>query len=264
MPGFAPGSEFLWRDHEAEYWDLTQRTYRESFDPTYDGALKAGIPFCHSGTPYCDADYDYAKRPAAVHSAVGSVSLTGKIGKPMLTLHGSLDALLPIRTDSDVYIPMVRSAGRGALSRYYVIQAGNHVDGRYDLFPNQLRPILPCYRSAFADLELWVERGTAPPTSQSVAKPHSGDVVNSCSQLAPRSVRTASTTTAAAPTGSGTTGRTAAGTTSGSSTTGTGSGAVSNASDSRSLAATGLNGAVSAVGLLALLSAGWLYRRRRA
>jgi len=89
-----------------------------------------------------------------VHSAVGSVSLTGKIGKPML----SLDALLPIRTDSDVYIPMVRSAGRGALSRYYVIQAGNHVDGRYDLFPNQLRPILPCYRSAFADLELWVER----------------------------------------------------------------------------------------------------------
>jgi len=265
--GFAPGSEFLWRDHETEYWDLTQRTYRESFDPTYDGALKAGIPFCASGTPNCDADYNYAKRPAAVHRAVGSVSLTGKIGKPMLTLHGGLDALLPIRTDSDVYIPMVRNAGRGALSRYYVIQAGNHVDGRYDLFPNQLRPILPCYRSAFADLELWVERGTAPPTSQSVAKPNSGDVVNSCSQLAPRSVRTASTTTAASPTGSGTTGGTAAGTTSGSSTTGTtgtGSGAVNNASDSRSLAATGLNGAVSAVGLLALLSTGLLYRRRRA
>ena len=183
--GFAPGSEFLWPDHEAEYWDLTQRTYRESFDPNYDRALKAGIPFCHSGTPMCDADYNYAKRPAAVHNAVGSVSLTGKIGKPMLTLHGSLDALLPIRTDSDVYIPMVRNAGRGALSRYYVIQGGNHVDGRYDAYPSKLRPILPCYRSAFTDLERWVEHGARPPASQTVTRPTTGDVVNSCSQIAP-------------------------------------------------------------------------------
>ena len=32
--------------------------------------LEAGIPFCASGTPACDADYDYASRPAAVHDAV--------------------------------------------------------------------------------------------------------------------------------------------------------------------------------------------------
>ena len=68
--GFAPGSELLWDDHYAEYWDLTQRTYREEFDPGYDGALEAGNPFCQSGTPACDADYDYAKRPQAVHDAV--------------------------------------------------------------------------------------------------------------------------------------------------------------------------------------------------
>ena len=49
------------------------------------------------GTPTaCDADYDYASRPQAVKDAVASVSLTGKIRKPMLTLHGNLDALLPI------------------------------------------------------------------------------------------------------------------------------------------------------------------------
>ena len=40
--GFAPGSEVLWPDHYAEYWDLTQRTYREAFDPAYDGATRPG------------------------------------------------------------------------------------------------------------------------------------------------------------------------------------------------------------------------------
>ena len=80
------------------------------------------------------------------------VSLTGRIGKPMLTLHGTLDALLPIRTDSDVYTRMVRAAGRGALHRYYVIEGGSHVDSRYDRYPDALRPILPCYRAAFTAL----------------------------------------------------------------------------------------------------------------
>ena len=179
--GFAPGSEFLWDDHYAEYWDLTQRTYREEFDPDYDGALEAGIPFCQSGTPSCDADYDYASRPAAVKAAVAKVSLTGAIGKPMLTLHGTLDALLPIATDSDVYQRMVERAGSGSLHRYYVIEDGNHVDGRYDAHPDRLRPILPCYRRAFDALTAWVEQGTPPPPSRTVPDPKAGDVVNECS-----------------------------------------------------------------------------------
>jgi hypothetical protein len=61
--GFAPGSEMIWEHHYAVYWDLTQRTYREEMDPTYDMAVEAGVPFCASGTPYCDADYNYAARP---------------------------------------------------------------------------------------------------------------------------------------------------------------------------------------------------------
>ncbi len=90
----------------------------------YDGPLEGGIPFCQSGTPGCDADadYDYASRPQGVKDAVGRVALTGRIGKPMLTLHGTLDSLLPIRTDSDVYTRMIRDAGRGSLHRYYVIE----------------------------------------------------------------------------------------------------------------------------------------------
>lgn len=61
--GFEPGSESLWPDHYAVYWDLTQRVYREAFDPEYDGATKAGTPFCATGTApgtatACDAQYD--------------------------------------------------------------------------------------------------------------------------------------------------------------------------------------------------------------
>ncbi len=181
--GFAPGSEFLWDHHYAVYWDLTQRVYREEFDPTYDGATEAGTAFCQSGMPNCDADYDYAGRPQEVKDAVGKVSLTGKIGRPMLTLHGTLDALLPIGTDSDVYADMVRKSGRSNFHRYYVIEDGTHVDSLYDEFPDKLRPILPCYRTAFEALETWVESKGAyrPPESGFVPRPSGGDIVNTCS-----------------------------------------------------------------------------------
>ena len=178
--GFPPGSEFLWDYHYAYYWDLTQRIYREEFDPGYDGALEAGIPFCQSGTPNCDADYHYASRPRAVKDAVAKVALTGRIGKPMLTLHGTLDALLPPATDSDVYTRLIRQAGRGWQHRYYWIEDGNHVDGLYPAFPSELRPILPCYRTAFDQLVAWLENGTSPAPSGLVNRPAGGDVVNSC------------------------------------------------------------------------------------
>jgi hypothetical protein len=178
--GFAHGSEFLWDFHYRVYWDLTQRIYREEFDPAYDGALEAGIPFCQSGTPSCDADYDYSSRPQEVKDAVGKVSLTGEIGRPLLTLHGTLDTLLPPAVDSDVYAGLVRGAGRGPLHRYYRVEAGNHVDSLYDVYPDRLRPILPCYRAAFEALEAWVERHQLPPPNSLIAKPSGGDVVNNC------------------------------------------------------------------------------------
>jgi fermentation-respiration switch protein FrsA (DUF1100 family) len=178
--GFPAGSEFLWDYHYAVYWDLTQRIYREEFDPSYDGETEAGTAFCPSGTPDCDADYDYASRPREVRDAVAKVELTGRIGKPLLTLHGTLDALLPPAVDSDVYAELVAEAGRRRLHRYYLVEDGNHVDGLYDVFPAQLRPILPCYRDAFAALEAWVEDGERPPASGLLPRPASGDLANSC------------------------------------------------------------------------------------
>jgi hypothetical protein len=174
--GLAPGSEFLWPYHEQVYWDLTQRIYREEFDPSYDGATEAGTPYCASGTPACDADYDYAERPRSVHQAVARVSLTGKIRKPLITLQGTLDTLLPISLDGDVYARMVRSSD----FRYYRIVDGNHTDGLYDTYPDRLRPILPCFRAAFTALEGW-SAGHRPPPSATLPRPTSGDLANTCS-----------------------------------------------------------------------------------
>jgi hypothetical protein len=180
--GFPKGSEFLWDYHYAYYWDLTQRIYREELDPGYDGDLDAGVPFCRggTGTPGCDADYVYADRPKAVRDAVRSVQLTGRIGKPMITLHGTLDTLLPPKTDSDVYTRLIGRRGLDGRHRYYRIEDGNHVDGLYSTYPDRLRPMLPCARAAFTKLTRWVETGRKPPRDGFYARPDEGDLVNSC------------------------------------------------------------------------------------
>ncbi|WP_432083143.1 tannase/feruloyl esterase family alpha/beta hydrolase [Streptomyces sp. WAC 04229] len=182
--GFARGSEFLWPYHENAYWGVTQKIYRAEFDPAYDprcpgssagSSLEEILAPCAS-----DAAYDYAARPASVHRAVARVALTGRIGKPLITLHGDLDALLPKAADSDVYARMIDARGRGVLHRYYTVRGGTHVDGLYDTYPDRLRPILPCFRSAFDALTAWVERGTPPPADHTVGEPADGDVIDSC------------------------------------------------------------------------------------
>ncbi|TLP56911.1 3-hydroxybutyrate oligomer hydrolase family protein [Microbispora triticiradicis] len=178
--GFAPESDFLWPFHYQYYWDFTQRVFREEFDPAYDGDTEAGTPFCASGTPGCDTDYDYASRPAAVKQAMARVSLTGKIKKPLVIVHGTLDALLPIRVDSDVYAKMIADRHRDRLLRYYRVEDGTHVDSLYPAFPDRLRPLLPCFRSAFTALEAWIGRGTTPPPSATLPRPATGDLDNTC------------------------------------------------------------------------------------
>ncbi|MFR9675173.1 tannase/feruloyl esterase family alpha/beta hydrolase [Streptomyces sp. TR02-1] len=174
--GFPAGSEFLWPYHYAHYWDATQRIYREEFDPAYDGDREAGTAFCPGGTgPGCDTDYVYADRPRSVHRAVDRVGLTGRIGKPLITLHGTLDVLLPISEASDVYAGMVRDAGRGGLQRYYRIEDGTHVDGLFDEHPDRLRPLEPCFRSSLSVLENWLDGRSEPPRSRTVERPADAD-----------------------------------------------------------------------------------------
>ncbi|SNS83279.1 3HB-oligomer hydrolase (3HBOH) [Geodermatophilus pulveris] len=176
--GFARGSESLWPYHQQVYWGLTQKVYRAEFDPDYDptcpGAT-AGTTLPEILAPCAsDADYDaWFADPASqpVHDALARISLTGKIKKPLLTLHGTLDTLLPISTDSDVYAAMVADQHRDRLHRYYRIEGGNHVDSLVGLDPQRLRPMLPCARTAFDALTAWVEDREEPPASATVPRP---------------------------------------------------------------------------------------------
>ncbi|MFB4317996.1 tannase/feruloyl esterase family alpha/beta hydrolase [Actinomadura sp. 21ATH] len=164
--GYTPGSEFLWDYHFNVYWGLTQRIYREELDPAYEGD---------------ETDYDYASRPKQVRQAVARISLTGRIRKPMLTLHGTYDALLPITKNSDLYASMVRAQGKSRMHRYYRLEGGNHVDGLYGAYPGKLRPLLPCMRAAFTALERWTSlNGETPPPSTTLPRPATGDLANDC------------------------------------------------------------------------------------
>ncbi|WP_410789346.1 prolyl oligopeptidase family serine peptidase [Kribbella sp. C-35] len=127
--GFDPRSDFLWDYHYTVYWKLTQRIYAAELDPTYTGS---------------EADYDYAQRPEA-HRAIKRIALTGKIKKPLITIQGTYDSLLPITQDSDVYAEMARGTG---LHTYQRVEAGNHVDGLVDTHPDQLVPLVPLLQRA--------------------------------------------------------------------------------------------------------------------
>jgi hypothetical protein len=180
--GFEPGSELLWDLHHRVYWDLTQRIYREELDPSFDGALEAGITAdCPLGTLGCADDtwYDVSKRPA-VAEALRGLTLTGKLKRPLLSLHGDLDTLLPIGLHGTRYAELVAEQQRSRLHRLYVVERGQHVDSFVALFPEgALRAMLPCYTDAFDALVAWVERGVEPPASGPV-EPAAGAAVNDC------------------------------------------------------------------------------------
>jgi hypothetical protein len=177
--GFPSGSEPTWGYSHRAFWDPIQRILREEMDPTYDGDTLAGYPLCTPGSVDCDADYDLGSRPADVKDALERISLTGRIGKPLLELQGTLDTAVTPR-DSRLYATMIRSHGRAALSRLYEVEGGSHFEGLYALHPTLLRPMLPCFRDAFGALEKWTINGEEPPPSHVVTRDATADLVNTC------------------------------------------------------------------------------------
>ena len=202
--GFNPQSQPLWNYHWAIYWGLTQKIYRLEFDPEYTGYTCSdplGIgPSCVApaalAVPPTDPDalYNYAARVEqnpAILPRLQEVANTGNLQRPLITLHGDQDSLLPIATDSDLYVQLVARARKSSRHRYYVVQGGNHVDPQFDdhygvdSYGNTvLRPMLPCVRAAVDAIAAWVETGVAPPPNHTIARPQgasAADLANRCS-----------------------------------------------------------------------------------
>jgi pimeloyl-ACP methyl ester carboxylesterase len=155
---FGPNGSF-YETHANNYWDVTTCLYAKELDPSY-----AGLP----------ENYDYLARRKSAHLSpnIGKISTSGDIQRPMLTIHGTMDALLPITRHARPYRDAVVEAGKGGLHRLYEVQNGNHIErfGQSAFNFRQLELLQPHAHKAFDMLVDWVEGGKPPPPSQCVPR----------------------------------------------------------------------------------------------
>jgi hypothetical protein len=160
---FSPVLGSFWETHLNNYWDVTTCVFGKELDPLY------------AGTP---EDYDYLTRRQPYHLSprIGQISTGGHILRPLITVHGTMDALLPLGRHARPFRQSVVEAGRANLHRLYEIQNGNHIERYRQNCCNfiQLEFIQPHAHQAFHLLVDWVERGTAPPPGQCV--PRGGEI----------------------------------------------------------------------------------------
>jgi hypothetical protein len=109
---------------------------------TYLPTALKNDPTYAAGGPGAQAAHD--AMIAAVHDAIRSVELTGRLDKPLISLQGDTDTLLPIATDQDVYAALVADTGRGGAHAAYRIEGGTHTDGFAAIFPDRLADAAVC------------------------------------------------------------------------------------------------------------------------
>jgi hypothetical protein len=177
---FGTGGASLWAQYWGSFWEVTQCQWQKRFDPdwqTYNDGLNDV-----TGT----GGYNYLQRIAldpSIAAGVAAVATTGKIKKPLITVAGTLDSLLPIQRGARAYEAAVNASRKGnndqraAQYRLYEIQNGNHIESYKDrpitpttpAFP-QLEFIEPHAQEAFDLLVAHVEQNTPLPPSQCVAR----------------------------------------------------------------------------------------------
>jgi hypothetical protein len=180
-PDLMSGTTSLWSLYSNSYWEATLCQWQKRLDPSYDTY--------GSGT----GTYSYVDRLSAsdVGSDVAAIATTGNIGKPLITVAGTMDSLLPINLNARAYARAVTAAlsedrdegdherHRRPAYRLYEVQNGNHIEAYKDTFP-QLELIQPHAQHAFDLLTEAVEHGSALPPDQCI--PRGGSVTASPSQ----------------------------------------------------------------------------------
>jgi hypothetical protein len=151
--------------------------WQKRFDPTY-ATYVAGLD-----------NYNYSTRTEVpgVVSGLAAVATTGKIKRPLITVAGTMDALLPITRNAQAYEKLVNASRRGnktgrkAQYRIYEVQNGTHIENYATIFP-QLQLIQPYAQQAFDWLVNYVENRAALPPNQCIALPAAPNRANSISQ----------------------------------------------------------------------------------
>jgi hypothetical protein len=154
-----------WEDHWSTYWEVTLAHWQKRLDPAYD-TYGAG-----------PGAYGYAARRSAsdVAAQLAAFATTGCIQRPLVTVAGTMDALLPIDHHARAYARNVERAvgARGPAYRLYEVQNGGHIDGVAARFP-ELEIVERHARRAFDLLVAHVEKGLSLPPNQAI--PRGGDI----------------------------------------------------------------------------------------
>ena len=171
-PDIVSGATSFWGLHNAQFWEVTQCQWQKRLDPAYDTY--------GSGT----GTYNYVSRlsESDVGAQMAAFANTGKIRRPLVTVAGTMDALLPIKHHARAYARKVEAAAkekrdgedddrdnRRTAYRLYEVQNGNHIETYKNTFP-QLEFIQPHAQRAFDVLVSHVERGASLPPSQCIPR----------------------------------------------------------------------------------------------
>jgi hypothetical protein len=177
-PDIVIGAASLWGRYNGQFWEVTQCQWQKRLDPTYDTY--------GSGT----GTYNYVARLSAsdVGAQMAAFATTGKIKRPLVTVAGTMDALLPIDHHARAYARKVAAAAkhkhhgkgerdkddddRGPAYRLYEVQNGNHIETYQDTPPAfpQLELIQPHAQRAFDLVVEQVERGATLPPDQCIPR----------------------------------------------------------------------------------------------
>jgi len=187
-PDIVIGNASLWGRYSGQFWEVTQCQWQKRLDPAYDTY--------GSGT----GTYNYIARLSAsdVGAQMAAFATTGRIKRPLVTVAGTMDALLPIDHHARAYARKVAAAGehkhhghknrdkddddRAAAYRLYEVQNGNHIE-TYQVTPPafpQLELIEPHAQRAFDLIVDQVEHGAALPPDQCI--PRGGSISDSPAQ----------------------------------------------------------------------------------
>ena len=171
LPSQPPGQTFrsLWERYSNAFWEVTMCQWQKRLDRTYDTYV-AGL-----------GNYDYSARVkiSDVAQQVAAIATTGKIKKPLITVAGTMDALLPIQRGARAYQAKVDASRKGnndhreAQYRLYEVQNGNHIETYLDFFP-ELELIQPHAQRAFDLLVDHVENRAPLPPDQCI--PQGGSI----------------------------------------------------------------------------------------
>jgi hypothetical protein len=154
----------LWKLHYLTYWEITMCQWQKRLDSAYD-TYRAGL-----------ANYVYLSRVSASNVAenLAAFRTTGRIRRPLITLAGTMDALLPIDANARAYARRVAAMARedadsAPAYRLYEVQNGNHIESFKVTFP-QLEFIEPHAQRAFDLLVDAVENHADLPPSQCIPR----------------------------------------------------------------------------------------------